>query len=592
MTETSRRSFLKGAGLAAAAGAVAPVLGGALRSRPASATAYTGNIEGPVHDEGGEVFDIKSSAYGAYGDTAIETSGGSVTAGSTAFTAGNVTFASTDVGKVMTVQGAGASGGVLSTTIAAYLAPSAVMLADAAQTTVTGAAFAYGHDDTAAIVAAIAAAAPRGGTVLAPPGTYMIRASENDGGPIELSGGVGLLGNGASSPNAPSQPDNPTTFLCGDALAGLLFNGSGTYQGFCCDGNSIATAPLQDGKIVGGQASASSRNARFLEIWVINSSSAGWTVYGSQGNSYFDCRSLENALYGIYIDGGAGNLDFLNWQEEGTAATYKYGLYADAQVPGGAGTFGDHTENIRFSSGIIDGSASGVSRVYLRHAVNWNFTAMIIVGNASAITGPCIDLDQGYGYGLDFSTCWIWAGSGAGQACIQVSGQPPAGTEPVTFLNTDGAFFVNGDTSVLLKGYGNYYSAAAWIYDQTSTGPVAASGLPAIDTLLRGRQGAWQSVTVSAPSPWSGTVFYRIDSNGLVRLKGSVSSTAAGGGPIIDALPLGYRPAASITVPASTSAGPGVVTITPDGVVSGSSVASGGAMYLDGITFVPAFPLT
>jgi hypothetical protein len=393
----------------------------------------------------------------------------------------------------------------------------------------------------------------------------------------------------------PAASPGTTDFLCGDATAGILANGSGTFQWFRCDGNNIAATPMQNGKIVSGLATPASANATFIGINVINAADTGWTIYGAQNNAYYECRSWQSTRRGLYIDGGAGDLDFVHWQESAPnrLTTYLYGMHGDGLVPGGSGTYGDHTENIQFHSGIIDGGAGGQSRIYLRHAVNWRFPGLSIVGNNSSVTGPAIDLDQSSGYGLDFSKCWIWSvkpsQTVAGTTCIQVSGQPPAGSSPKTFLITDGAFFVGGANSVRFTGYGNYYSAAAWTYDQTVNGPTADAGLPAVDTLLRGRKGKWQ--TAAAPAPWSGTVSYRVDADGLVRLKGSVSSTGTGGGPIINALPLGYRPGATIVLAATTSAGSATITVTPAGVVSGSSVPSGQTLYLDGLTFVPHYPL-
>lgn len=93
-------------------------------------------------------------AFGAQGD-GIMRSDGAITATDNTFTSAGAAFAETDVGKLIKVGGAGAAGATLITTIADYNSPTSVELTAAAGTTVTGANFTYGTNDTAAILAAI-----------------------------------------------------------------------------------------------------------------------------------------------------------------------------------------------------------------------------------------------------------------------------------------------------------------------------------------------------------------------------------------------------------------------------------------------------
>lgn len=69
---------------------------------------------------------------------------GAVAASATAFTSAKAAFLAGDVGKAITIKGAGAAGADLVTTIAAYVSATAVTLSDAAGTTVTGATYTYG----------------------------------------------------------------------------------------------------------------------------------------------------------------------------------------------------------------------------------------------------------------------------------------------------------------------------------------------------------------------------------------------------------------------------------------------------------------
>lgn len=436
-------------------------------------------------------------------------------------------------------------------------------------------------DDTAAIAAAIAAAEAVRGTVFVPPGTYLITGANNPqsgGGPLRLAGPGGLTGAGGN----PGSSGAATVFLCGDSSAGIVAGGPGTYRGFCVDGDSTATTPLQNGTLSGGAATAACSYSTFVDVWVTGSAGNGWTILGCQSNSYYDCGSVDSADDGLYVDGGAGGLAFWGFVESGSG---QYGVHADDDVSGGTGTRDDRTEQVRFYGGSLSsssGDATGVSKVYLRSAYDWKLLDMAIAGDN--LSGPTVDLDQSAGDTLDFSRCRISAtptGQQPGLACIEVGGTPPGGADPLPFLRTDKVRFTDGDTSVYIAAAGAYtYPALDWIYDGTANGPAAASGLDAA-ALLRGRTGDWVSVPVST-SPWGGTAKYRVDELGRVELQGTL--TTSGGGGSIFTLPTGYRPAAAAQFPVAVANGAASVSVAANGVVA--STYSGTAnLYLDGIRF-------
>ena len=121
---------------------------------------------------------VNVKAYSATGNgIAVASTGVSIASGSAALTVTGASFTSGDVGKLIIVPGAGASGANLNTTISAVTSATQVTLAATASTALSAAAatVTYGTDDTAAINAAIAAAAR--GTVFFPAGIYMINAS-------------------------------------------------------------------------------------------------------------------------------------------------------------------------------------------------------------------------------------------------------------------------------------------------------------------------------------------------------------------------------------------------------------------------------
>lgn len=97
---------------------------------------------------------ISIVGLGAKCDAVRTFGGGAITSGTNSFTGSGVVFKAEDVGKLFYIAGAGVNGGLLSTTIAEFTSPAQVTLADNAQTTVSGAHFLYGTDDTAAWTAA------------------------------------------------------------------------------------------------------------------------------------------------------------------------------------------------------------------------------------------------------------------------------------------------------------------------------------------------------------------------------------------------------------------------------------------------------
>ncbi len=106
-------------------------------------------------------------ANGCKGD-GISRHDGAMTSGSAVFTsASNVFSAATDIDKVMKVGGAGAGAALLVTTIASVQSATQCTLAAPAGTTVSAVGYAYGTNDTA-IILAIIAACPEGGSIPVP----------------------------------------------------------------------------------------------------------------------------------------------------------------------------------------------------------------------------------------------------------------------------------------------------------------------------------------------------------------------------------------------------------------------------------------
>lgn len=93
---------------------------------------------------------ITPQDYGAAGNGVIFDDG-AITATTRSFSSNSATFTINDQGKQIGIIGAGAAGATLVTTIASYVSPHAVVLSNSAGTSVTGAHYAYGTDDSAAL---------------------------------------------------------------------------------------------------------------------------------------------------------------------------------------------------------------------------------------------------------------------------------------------------------------------------------------------------------------------------------------------------------------------------------------------------------
>ncbi len=149
-----------------------------------------GTAANPVVTSGGggqgedptTIFNVKTE-YGAAGD-GIELYDGEVTNTDKTFTSATASFSSSDVGKVITIFGAGGTNIDLTTTIASVTSATEIELTDAASATVSSSVYRYGTDDTAAIQSAITAIYNSGNGVLAgevffPSGIYLVNGAFN-----------------------------------------------------------------------------------------------------------------------------------------------------------------------------------------------------------------------------------------------------------------------------------------------------------------------------------------------------------------------------------------------------------------------------
>jgi hypothetical protein len=133
----------------------------------------------------GKLFDYPMTPFdfAAKGDTLILTDG-AMTSGSASLSSASAVFTPADVGKVVSVTGAGAGGVPLGTTISAWVSSTQVTLSATASTTVSGAKYSYGTDDSNALQALFTAATLYNVDVLIPGYCFTVTKTLTFGGRI------------------------------------------------------------------------------------------------------------------------------------------------------------------------------------------------------------------------------------------------------------------------------------------------------------------------------------------------------------------------------------------------------------------------
>lgn len=129
-------------------------------------------------------------AYGALGDTISISGATTISSGASALTVTGASFVSGDVGKAITVPGAGAAGADLNTTILSHTSSTQVTLNANAGTSLSAVTktVTYGTNDTTAIQNAANAALAAKSSLYIDPGKYRITS------PIAINGPLRILG--------------------------------------------------------------------------------------------------------------------------------------------------------------------------------------------------------------------------------------------------------------------------------------------------------------------------------------------------------------------------------------------------------------
>ena len=156
---------------------------------------------------------LNARMFGAKGNGVTGTTG-NITAGTNIFSATGVTFTAADVGKVISIGGAGAAGNVFYTTISGYVSATSVTITATAVRTVTNGFFVYGSDDTIALRAVCFYANSIGKVARLPEGNFVTTGQvdpyngligvHRDTSVIYYTNGIGLYGVGPVTAFRPS----------------------------------------------------------------------------------------------------------------------------------------------------------------------------------------------------------------------------------------------------------------------------------------------------------------------------------------------------------------------------------------------------
>jgi len=314
--------------------------------------------EGTFLDLGGAVYNVGHSAFGAKGDVKFA-GGAAMTMGSPTLTATTNPFASTDVGKVVWVPGAGTGGKTLGATITAFTSAGQVTLSASAATSVTGKTIGFGTDDTSAIQAAIdAASGAGGGQVICQSGrTYLVRN-------IYLRPGVDLNLNQATL----IRPANEAKFSRMVQAAGATGTSgwggpvdtapvtlrSGTLDGNLANQGPFQSYELEQQHLVFFYADASQGagrlRANLRELTLQNSVADGISISTNVDVQISNCRAIDCWRGGLVATGGFSRIQVVDF----TAGGYVYPSGIDIEIDG-LGYQGSKAVDIQMTNVRIDG---------------------------------------------------------------------------------------------------------------------------------------------------------------------------------------------------------------------------------------------
>lgn len=239
--------------------------------------------------------------FGAVANAVTITGNCSITSGAAALTVSGAAFAAGDVGKAITLPGAGASGAALVTTISAYTSATQVTLAANASTTLSSSSqtVTYGTDNKTAIQNALNQGIASGQAVYIPAGRYYV------------SGALS-----ASISTATETTQHFSLLGAGMAQSFLVF-GYGNYNGLTLTGPGASGTTLQAYMNVEGfaleKAGGGGGDGLGVGLYLIQVAYSTFTRIKATGwadgcyttdtlsNDFFQCNFRWNSNAGVFL---------------------------------------------------------------------------------------------------------------------------------------------------------------------------------------------------------------------------------------------------------------------------------------------------
>ncbi len=307
---------------------------------------------------------ISPRQFGAKGN-AVLVSDGSINASSSTLTSATAGFKAADVGKYISVGGAGVAAALLVTTIAAFISTTQVTLANAATTGVTNAIVNFGTDDTNALTIArnYLANAKYGAELGFDEGTYLYKVSPNwaiTGRHVVPYGHVTLRYIGTGNAVICDGGSSSTSVI------DFTFGREGQEFVIECPksaGNALFCRALLRDTTIGYQArGAGTGNYGLLTNWCVLTSFYGGTAPYTVG-WYNDGQGAAQPLHGIWLDQRAGGeqTSVCSFFNVSTAAVANTGVVL-ANTLGNLFFGGDHEFNGAY--GVVAQTGSTKNKFY------------------------------------------------------------------------------------------------------------------------------------------------------------------------------------------------------------------------------------
>lgn len=293
---------------------------------------------------------LSARDFGAKGDGKILYNG-AMTAGSATLVvslSGFSGFNAADIGKAITVPGAGTAGAALVTTIASIVSSNSVTLAASALTTVSGQQVTFGTNDTAALQAMFDYVTVNRRQAFLPDGLYCVTSPLN----VQARPGWGLSGNGPECSILVQMADNVPLLDLGAVAASLLHT-------YLLEDFKLSYAALQP---------SANTNASCM----VFSTMAFW---GSLRRIYF-----ERGCDGIKVRSGVGGPWGQNWDDFRFLQT----LSGSAMDWTGA-TNG--VPNNRWGRMVVEMNSMAKPAFNQVRGYNWSIEAIEMLGSVGANSG-------------------------------------------------------------------------------------------------------------------------------------------------------------------------------------------------------------